>query len=276
MNQERIKKRIFVVGCPRSGTTLLQSMLAAHPQIASLVESHFCGAIFDNRGFYRKKFGLASKLTRKKLNKCLEEIGFPEMKQHLPKFGLFASQYVKGFVKILDLYTQQQNQIIWLEKTPKHLHYIDDLERYIKNIKFIHIIRNGADVVASLFDVTQQYPDIWGGARDIDTCIQRWIEDINLTKYHLSKFNHTLVEYEKLVENPTEVLTEVCQFVGVEFTEKMLQDYQVVAKQVTLKNEPWKASVGEKLNSSNSKKFQKLFNQEQQTYILKRLSEVRI
>ncbi|MGL4503377.1 MAG: sulfotransferase family protein, partial [Planktothrix sp.] len=36
-----IKNRIFLVGCPRSGTTLLQSLLAAHPQIASFPESHF-------------------------------------------------------------------------------------------------------------------------------------------------------------------------------------------------------------------------------------------
>jgi hypothetical protein len=35
------RTRLFLVGCPRSGTTLLQSLLAAHPQIASFPESHF-------------------------------------------------------------------------------------------------------------------------------------------------------------------------------------------------------------------------------------------
>ena len=37
----KIKDRIFIVGCPRSGTTLLQSLLAAHPQIHSFPETHF-------------------------------------------------------------------------------------------------------------------------------------------------------------------------------------------------------------------------------------------
>ncbi|NJL55543.1 sulfotransferase [bacterium] len=32
---------LFLVGCPRSGTTLLQSMLASHPQIASFPETKF-------------------------------------------------------------------------------------------------------------------------------------------------------------------------------------------------------------------------------------------
>ncbi|MGK7920278.1 MAG: sulfotransferase domain-containing protein, partial [Trichodesmium sp.] len=114
----------------------------------------------------------------------------------------------------------------------------------------------------------------WSGGWNIDKCIQQWIEDVSLTQSHLSKSNHTLVEYEKLVENPRAILTEICDFIGVEFLENMLQDYQVVAKQVSLANEPWKESVGGKINSNNNKKFDKLFNQEQQTYILKRLSEV--
>jgi LPS sulfotransferase NodH len=278
LNQQKhkVKTRIFLVGCPRSGTTLLQSLLAAHPEITSFPESHFCNAIFINRTPKRQKLRLASKLAYTKLEKFLREISQEEMKQYLPKFGLFPSQYAYSFIKILDILTEQQDKSIWLEKTPGHIHYIHYLEKWVKDAKFIHIIRNGADVVASLFEVTHQYPNIWGSARDIDQCIQQWTENVRLTKSHLFKFNHTLVEYEKLIENPRAILTEVCEFIRVEFEENMLQDYPLVAKQVTLKNEPWKASVRGKINSSNSKKFYKLFNQEQQTYILKRLSEVEV
>jgi hypothetical protein len=34
-------KRIFLVGAPRSGTTILQSLLAAHPEVISFPESKF-------------------------------------------------------------------------------------------------------------------------------------------------------------------------------------------------------------------------------------------
>ena len=40
-NTRAILSRIFLVGCPRSGTTLTQSLLAAHPMVASFPESHF-------------------------------------------------------------------------------------------------------------------------------------------------------------------------------------------------------------------------------------------
>ena len=266
-----------MVGCPRSGTTLLQSLLAAHPQIASFPESHFCDAILRERSPRREKYNLVSEFAHTKLEKFLTEIGQEEMKQHLPKFGLFPSQYAYSFIKILDILTKQQYKSIWLEKTPGHVHYINYLEKLVKDAKFIHIIRNGADVVASLFEVTNQHPDAWSGSWDIDRCIKYWIEDVRLSHSHLSKFNHTLVEYEKLVENPRAILTEVCEFIGVAFAENMLQDYRLVAKQVTLENEPWKASVDGKINSNNSNnKFQKIFNQEQKTYILKRLSEAKL
>ena len=37
----KVKERVFIVGVPRSGTTLIQSLLASHPQIETFPESHF-------------------------------------------------------------------------------------------------------------------------------------------------------------------------------------------------------------------------------------------
>ena len=51
-----IEKRVFLVGCPRSGTTLLQSMLHAHPSIYSLPETKFFHVLigFDMRATLRE------------------------------------------------------------------------------------------------------------------------------------------------------------------------------------------------------------------------------
>lgn len=274
MNQHTIQTKIFLVGCPRSGTTLLQSLLAAHPEIASFPESHFCSAIFVPRSPKRQKLNLASKFAWARLEEFLGKIGKQEMKQYLPKFGLFPSQYAHSFIKILDILTQQQNKSIWLEKTPGHLRYINYLEKWVKDAKFIHIIRNGADVVASLFEVTHQYPDIWNGAWDIDRCIQQWISDVKLSQSYSHQGNHTLVKYEMLVENPQLVLTEICEFIGVKFTENMLLDYRAVAKQVSLTNETWKASATQGIKNANSHKFYQVFDETQRQYILEKISSI--
>ena len=52
---------VFIVGCPRSGTTLLQRMVDAHSQIAIVPETHWIARWFEKRkgltpeGFVRAK-----------------------------------------------------------------------------------------------------------------------------------------------------------------------------------------------------------------------------
>jgi hypothetical protein len=72
--------------------------------------------------------------------------------------GIFANPYTKAFIKILDEITLENGKSSWLEKTPEHLGQINYIERWVQRAKFIHIIRNGDDVVASLYEVAQKYP----------------------------------------------------------------------------------------------------------------------
>lgn len=269
-----IKGRIFLVGCPRSGTTLLQSLLTAHSQIASFPESHFFKVLVAKRSPRRCRFGLASKQARDRFNTFLQEMGQEQLQSFLPPYALSLRQYSRAFVKVLDHLTRQQGKELWLEKTPQHLHCIDLIERLVPGAKFIHIVRNGADTIASLYEVTHRYPDIWGGARDISQCTRRWVEDLQMSQTHLAKPNHAMVRYERLVQAPQPVLRELCQFLRVNFQASMLQNYGTAAQQVVLESEPWKAAVSQTIRSANSRKFYELFSEEQQQTILEQLAAV--
>ena len=50
----QLPKRVFVVGCPRSGTTLLQSILLTNPSIISFPESHFLSICFGGAPIFKK------------------------------------------------------------------------------------------------------------------------------------------------------------------------------------------------------------------------------
>ena len=271
--------RIFLVGCPRSGTTLLQSLLAAHPQIASFPESHFFRHLFIQKKGWRLtlgRLGFASLNVRSELKKFLHDMEQDKMGQYIPKLALLKYQYVQAFIKALDILTEQQGKTFWLEKTPSHLHYIEYIEKAVSEAKFIHILREGADVVASLYEVTHKHPEIWGKPRDIDQCIQRWIRDIQISYRYGHKPNHILVRYENLVENPDSVLRQLCEFIGAEFDVTMLQRYSSVTRQITLKNEAWKSDVRGEIRNANAKQFYELFDDKQQQYILNRLSEINL
>jgi len=245
-------------------------MLATHEAIASFPESQFFMHLFPYEFEHRRRrWGINSRWTKKRLEKFLREIGHEEMLQRLPATPLFASLYTQKFVSILDTLTAGQGKSIWLEKTPQHLYHIEWIEKNIRGVKFIHILRNGADVVASMYEVRSKYPQDWPNEpADIDLAIKRWREDVQISLRYQHRANHQLVKYEQLLADPQAMLGKLCQFIGVEFDEKMLQDYSKTAKQLILDREAWKASVEQPIKTTNSQKFYQLFDARQREYIL--------
>jgi hypothetical protein len=268
-------KSVFLVGCPRSGTTLLQSLLASHPSVASFPESKFFQYLLPEYEPRRKSVGIASRRLKPMLEKYFDECHYPEMKQYLPRFPQFMKFYTRRFLYIMDKIIQQQEKNIWLEKTPEHLHYIDVIEKFVPYAKFIHIVRNGSDVVASLYDMGLKYPNTWGQVfGEVDSCINRWINDFKISYNYSQKTNHLLVKYESIVDNTPSTLQEICKFIGIDFTEKILEDYRSIAKQLIRGRETWKGSVSNQIQNANSQKFYNLFNEEQQQYIISVLSKM--
>lgn len=264
---------IFVVGCPRSGTTLLQSLLGAHPAIATFPETKFFFYGVPQYEPRRRAVGMISQHFKTWLKDFfIEQINRPDLLQGLPRVPL-RSLYLKKLIGILDTLTQEQNKSLWLEKTPEHLYQIETIEKYVAGVRFIHIVRNGADVVASLYEATHKYPKPWNGALDIDRCIERWLEAIPISSQHLHKNNHTLVRYEELVEDPGSTLLQLCDFLSLEFDDNMLDDYREVAERVTMLHEAGRI-VKPKITSANSEKFYRIFDQRQREYILNRLSAI--
>lgn len=254
---------------------MLQSLLATHPQIASFPESHFFRTLVPRRRWLCA-FGVASRRARPRFEQFLRELGCDEGRWRIPRRSVLMRQHVPTFVGMLDSLAERQGKSVWLEKTPRHLRFIDEIERYVEGASFVHIVRNGADVATSLYEVTHEHPQVWGGAMSLERCVQRWIEDVRISREHLRKPNHALVRYERLVEDPEAALADLCGFLGLEFSEAMLLGRSAAVKRVVLKNEPWKASVGGAIASANSKKFFELFDEEQRSFVLERLSTVNL
>lgn len=269
---------VFIVGCARSGTTLLQSLLGSHSEIASFPESKFFEHLvwLPEARSRRYALGLASRQLRSTLESFLDEVGHPEFKRKLPRLP-FIKAYVRSFRNILAELTQLQGKTIWLEKTPEHLRRLKYIELYMPEAKVIHIVRNGADVVASLYDLAQRHPDHWGRTfRSLDICIQWWANDIAITHAYLHKPNHTLVRYEQLVDNPTSEIKRLCQFIGVPFEPQMMANYRNNSSQFVRSRETWKASTQQDIQNTNSQKFLSVFTPEQQTYISRAVDKIEL
>jgi hypothetical protein len=269
-----VRERVFLVGAPRSGTTLLQSMLAAHPAVASFPESHFFRHLMRNRSRWRKRLGVGSRAARPSLRTLVEELGLGP--GFVPVAAIMLRQYATAFVNALDAASTERGKAVWVEKTPGHLWHVADIERWIPGIKFIHIVRPGPDVIASLYEVTRDYPETWGRPKSIDECIRQWVSDVEITRRNVPRPSHFLVLYDQLLADPRAVVESLCDFLRLPFNHAMLTEYGAVSHGLVREWEPWKGLIGRPLQPPAQRKFAKIFDEEEQIYVLARLAEYEV
>ncbi len=267
----------------------MQSLLAAHPRIVSFPESSFFARTIGNsnsrmfgrslrgvngmRRRLRESLGIASSGSRRSVRQFLQEIGREDLICKLPQSRRRIKPQTQAFLAILDQLAADAGAQVWVEKSPEHLHYIQEIERFAPDARFLHLVRSGPDVVASLYDVAKRYPDMhWGRFyTDIDQCIERWGVCVRTTRECLARPNHLLVRYESLVAETEQTVRDICSFLGVEFVEDMIANREDAVSSLVTKKESWKSGVRGQIVDANASKFQKLFNESEQRHIVERI-----
>jgi len=262
-------KRIFLVGAPRSGTTILQALLASHPRITSFPETKFFHYLWNNR--------LKSKLCDRLHEFFHEEIFRPDLysKSEIYNRGS-TSDRIKWFVGILDQLATEENNSIWLEKTPEHVYFVQDILNYLPDAKFIHVIRNPLDVVASMRKATSDPVNnaIWGGEWTLQFCVERWKSSALVNNYFRNDSRHLLVRYEDLLEDKVKILSQCCYFIDVVYDREMLRNYRAQAIALSL-GHPWHKEIDREIEPAIVAKYKDYFNESEVKYVLDRTAELR-
>lgn len=259
-----VASRIFVVGCPRSGTTLLQGMLAQHSRIASFPETHFFAIAYPRNRFKRALTWPASHLGTV-LDELLEQLGRPDLKGQY-RVGRFQRHYERPFIALLDRLAEEGGKDLWVEKTPRHLHFIRQITRRVPDVRFIHIVRSGPDVVASLYEAVNEFPESWGGTRTLDRCIERWNRDIQITARWSEEPHHLVVRYEDVVRSTAETARRICDFLGIEVDDAMTSPHDAFDR-IVRPDEAWKARNDRPVHVTGEK-FSEIFTPQEQDRVL--------
>ncbi len=205
----------FIVGASRSGTTLLRLMLDAHPWIAIPAEAHFYQAV------------LAVDTTRPD---WVDAVLAAIVGGHTwPDYALDADAFerrvraseprgpadvVRTFYR---MYAARFGKAGWGDKFPGNVPSMRGIARMLPEARFIHIIRDGRDVAASLREMWFRPGDSY------DSCIEYWVETIRTARAEASAgLAYLEIRYEALVRDPEAVLREVCAFLEIPFAPAML------------------------------------------------------
>jgi len=216
---------IFIVGCPRSGTTLLRQILDSHTELAVVPESSFMLRLKRISWIY----GDLNK--QKNLISLIEDIrSIKRVKDWFPEVETkeFAKQILKNkkvtfkdvIQEIYNLYSLRKYKKMWADKTPENLLQVNLIKELFPNSKIIIVERDGRDTALSLKKVDF-------GGWDIIASAYMWKKYVQKAREILKKYpKYTiLIKYEDLLLNPEIEIRKILKFLGLKFEEKLFDNY---------------------------------------------------
>ena len=217
----------FIVGSPRSGTTLLRFILSSHSRLYVPDETGFIP-------FLRKK--PHTDLSLSEVDAILTRIG--QLNRFwdgmVPDVGAFYSALPQPRLPfVLEALFQQRlaphRAVRWGDKTPLYVRYVPTIRALFPQAKFIHMVRDGRDATLSAAKK-------WAAGKpymDSYYLLTNWRRNVEAgwAAQKLLGDDYLELRYETLVTEPETAVSQLCTFLNEPFEPAML-DQTGLARQV--------------------------------------------
>ena len=228
---------VFMVGCPRSGTTLFMRMVNAHPEVAVIPEVGWLARRYEEREGLtpdgRLEPGFVDTLPKR--GDFGRYTPLPISREELAEFAAAdpAPTYAELVSLLFDRYGEERGKPLVGNKTVDHALNVGTLHEVFPEAKFVHLIRDGRDVASSAIS--------WRRAKRLAEEFSTWSEDPMTTaalwwEWHVRRAReeglplgddlYHEVFYEDLVADPAGECAELCDFLGIPFSDAMLRFHE--------------------------------------------------
>jgi hypothetical protein len=254
---------ILVCGHPKSGTTLMATLLDGHSQITVLPEETFylrriaqkpnltlqesAQWLLNESGCKRFKMGtwessLSGNFDYEDFDYATFEQSFQNENQQSRSHGEVLTALVSAYATA----TNQESKRYWLEKSPGNEAYWPLAQSWYPDLWLIYIVRDPRDVFTS-YSIKRE-EDGLGKDNSVEGFVHRWGMSIwYYESYAAAHANTLLIRYEDLLRAPTETLSLLCHRLGITFEPQL---------EVPTKNaKPWNGNSmhGDKFNAVSTK-----------------------
>lgn len=208
---------IFIAGPDRSGTTLMYSLLASHPNISMVRRTNMWRYFHERYG----DLGDADNFER-----CLDEmLRYRRMRHLQPDEERIRREFLEGsrtYGRLFALFHQHNAERVgrsrWGDKSLHTELFADAVFREFPDAYIVHMVRDPRDRYASVSKRNGQDLDRVGAAT------ARWLVSSRAGRRNAERYpdRYRLVRFEELAEDPESVVRSVCEFVGEPFFAEML------------------------------------------------------
>ena len=204
--KDKNKSPIFLIGFPRSGTTLLDTILRSHLKVEVLEEK----PVVD---MFIKSLAI-------EINNDLNNLGKIDKNQILKLRQIYFENRNK--------YINFDSDKIYIDKMPLNLIHVGEIVRIFPDAKFIFAIRNPYDVILSCFMQQFSPNDAMANLTNFDDATKLYDLVMNLWfRYNeIFSINAEVVRYENVVENFDESINNLLNFLELEWDDKVKEYYK--------------------------------------------------
>ena len=267
-----VTSKVFVVGVPRSGTTLVQSILASHPEVYATRETHWMANVRrpPSRTWVLDHLLLSPARVRGAVAYLQEQC--PDLYQEYATRRP-ACRTLAGAARALDqLFTaaaQSQDKAAWVEKSPEHVGYAILLEKALPEAVFVHTLRDPRDNVASLYDAGQKYAESWQGRQTLESCISTYRSYLEKSRECLDRDpqRHFFAVYEDIIEQPEAQTRALWAFAGLPAARLDVTTLDSGSAALSGDEEGWKKERGPGIQDTRLVKYNRLFDEAQKQQI---------
>jgi hypothetical protein len=215
---------VFIVGCPRSGTTLLRRIADAHSELAVIGELHWLPR------WWERRVGLTPDglVTGGLLQALFAEPRFKKFEVARERVAELAQgdqlRYADFVSGLFDLHGQVNRKPHVGEKTPGYVRFLPTLHSLWPHARVVHLIRDGRDVALSLFDRTRTRRAAWRQPTwdedPVSTAALYWEWNVRLGREagaRLGPGRYLELRYESLVADPELACRRLCDFLELPY-----------------------------------------------------------
>lgn len=235
---------LFICGFPGGGTDLIKTILNAHPDVFINGEMPFLANLtkygIDHSTTFSDNANIKSfQLLLKRLDVWgnLNNIEY-DFSSDLHRDEILTIE------DILRICFSKQNKQVWGNKTPQNTENIDLLNQLFPKARFLIITRDVRDVCLS-------WKNKW--SKDMVFCAQKWADRMGkgwISTALIQKERYLYVKFEDILDFPDKEIREICRFMDIPFSERMLEHHRFTEQDVD-----GKLNYGEPIIMNNKEKW---------------------